>query len=319
VRTEAVADRPVSEGGLVHAMPWWGRAGAWLAAAAGIAVLVAAYAAPYLVPGSFDALYLAFPASIPAGLLALFGVRTALRMRERFSAGAAGLSVLGPGGASTLVRWEDVASVRQRPWLQRLEVADRSGRTVFLEYQLTDFDRLAATVAGHAAVRGPGGATRLGSGAERDDTARHRSHFHAGRARWALPALVPVVVLASIAVFGGVLFVAWALAIGLMGGWLVGWSEIRLEDGALVVHRPFRTRRIPSASLAAVELIMEEDGHHQRPEIAVLLDSGEVMAFSGVREGELQLYAALRRMMEPPSAPTGAPVERTPAAATGAP
>lgn len=45
--------------------------------------------------------------------------------------------------STSLVRWIDISRIRERPYLQRIELLDRSGRRLLkLEYQLQGFERL---------------------------------------------------------------------------------------------------------------------------------------------------------------------------------
>ena len=192
----------------VHAIPAFYRVVFWGCAAGCAAAFVACLAVPFFTAGAFDYLYLAFAGALVTGELALLTASAALRLRMRFVVKPAGLLRSGPGDRYDLLRWDEIVRIRERPLLQRLEVSDRKGRVFFLDYQLDGFSELA----GELAVRAPAawrGDDELASPAfspvARVSGATFQRHWYA---RVFPAAVAPLVIVGSIAIFGGVLILA---------------------------------------------------------------------------------------------------------------
>lgn len=281
----------------VHAVPAIYRVIYWVFAVVCAAAFVACLAVPYFTAGAFDYLYLAFVESLVAGGLALLSASEALRLRERFAVVPPGLLRIEPGGRHELLRWDQIVRVRERPLLQRLEVSASQERVFILEYQLDGFDELAAELAARAPAAWRGGEHGLASAAlgalARDSATTFQRHWSA---RVLPPVIAPVVIAGSIAIFGGVLILAWLLALVAGAAWLRGWRNIRLVPREVVIAYPFRTRRIPVEAVAAVELASDPSaGQYSRPGVMLALVDGNVLWLHGAREGDVALYGALRR------------------------
>lgn len=280
----------------VHAIPAFYRVVFWGCAAGCAAAFVACLAVPFFTAGAFDYLYLAFAGALVTGELALLTASAALRLRMRFVVKPARLLRIGPGDRYDLLRWDEIVRIRERPLLQRLEVSDRKGRVFFLDYQLDGFSELA----GELAVRAPAawrGDDELASPAfspvARVSGATFQRHWYA---RVFPAAVAPLVIVGSIAIFGGVLILAWLIALALGAAWLGGWWSVRLAPREIVIAYPFRTRRIPVADVAAMDLEVDlAEGRRGGRGVVLYLAGGSVVSLRGVREGDVALYGALRR------------------------
>lgn len=175
---------------------------------------VGCLAVPYLVPGSFDALYLAFPAAVILGWLALGVAVAANRLRDRFVVDDAGISCIGPDGRVVSLPWNEVARVRIRNVLQRMELTDQQRtRRIHVTFQLSEFDTLALFVLQRTSTAIPGPAESP---------------------LWILPVGAFLVGAASILIFGGVLLAAWVISLHLLATWLL---SLRAAEPAASVGR----------------------------------------------------------------------------------
>lgn len=169
-------------------------------------------AVPFVFPASFDHLYGAAAGFVLLGASARAVAGAALRVRDRFTAADEGLVLVRPDGSRVVIGWSDITVVRDRPFLQRVDVGDATGRVMRLEYQLDRFEELMTHIMMRLSVGGEDGAHIPHSDA--DYEADHTDivpRLSAGAAamRLAFAAAVPV---ASIYFFGGILIIAWVIA-----------------------------------------------------------------------------------------------------------
>ena len=169
-------------------------------------------AVPFVFPASFDHLYGAAAGFVLLGVSARAVAGAALRVRDRFTAADEGLVLVRPDGSRDVIGWSDITFVRNRPFLQRVDVGDATGRVMRLEYQLDRFDELMTHMTMRLSVTGGDGADNPYSDA--DNEADHtdivpRLSPGAALMRLAVAAAVPV---ASTYFFGGILIIAWVVA-----------------------------------------------------------------------------------------------------------
>lgn len=263
---------------------------AWVGTGVLVLALLACYGVPTLLHGSFTRLYISFAGTLVLAPLCVASLASALRLQDRFIVGDRGLIRTRAGGGATVLAWEDVSSMRDRPLLNRVEITDCDGRRTKLDYRLTDFERLAESVAVRIAETGavPG---------EIEGSTTEITTFHRGGS-WLLPAptLALGVVGGSLLVFGGILIVAWVLAFGLWLSWLSGWRRVVIADGSVLVKYLFRTRRIAGPEIAGVAMEVERNGLHRRAVVIVHLPRRRRLRLAGSREGDLALYGAIERI-----------------------
>lgn len=196
-------------------------------------------------------------------------------------------------GDGRWIRWKEIAGLRNRAFLQRLDLCDAHGRRLAsVEHQVEGADHLFRTIRANVLERAAG-------------SGPYRRRF-GGRAK----AVAPVAGV-WVALTGVLLWIAWAagenllfapllaaaiLAAGFFFAWLEGgedeFVELVLEEDALVLRTWTKTERIPREEVVAVtsELEGSWQGHGHRTRLTL---------GSGVRDltplgDPLEIYAALR-------------------------
>ena len=282
---------------VVHAMAWRYVAVSGAIATVGGVLALTGILVPWTTDGSIAALYLGALAFVVGGMVSRYGVLTAERRRNRFMATGTGLRRLRGDGRSELLPWAAIRQVRQHRLRQCLTVVLPDGEAWVLEFRLSRFPDLAEAVAG----RGAAEIRPSGRGADRAG-ASHRAvaptvAFRASRLRPLLPLAGLAVVGVSLYLYGGILMGGWFL-FGLTAVvWLAGWNRILIEKDAVVVERPFRSRRIPVTEIMNVGIELREEGQgRRRAGVALSLACGRTLSLAGTREGDLPLYTALNQV-----------------------
>src|SRR5690606_10847546 len=127
----------------VYAIPALYRILSWAVVALLVGVAVACAAVPWWMPGHLGWLYAAYLGAVVSGGLSILSITATLRLRFRFTVEERGLVRVDPDGGRALLPWDRIERLRQRPFLQCLDVLDRNGDVIArLEYQLDGFDEL---------------------------------------------------------------------------------------------------------------------------------------------------------------------------------
>lgn len=272
----------------VYAIPALYRILSWAVVALLVGVAVACAAVPWWMPGHLGWLYAAYLGAVVSGGLSILSITATLRLRFRFTVEERGLVRVDPDGGRALLPWDRIERLRQRPFLQCLDVLDRNGDVIArLEYQLDGFDELveeiirrvpaAATVA--TPVRGSSRGVVFGG--------RRAWHAH-------FPVVISVGVLAASWYWaGGIIIGAWVFAIVFLGLWLWGWRRIRVGPAGITVEALVRSRHIPAARILSVDMVTHSDRGNRSLVVVITLVDGSVLAVSGCPEGDLALYRAV--------------------------
>lgn len=193
------------------------RISAWFGVGIFVALVGLSIAAPFLMEGSFDLLYLGFFGSVGAGGIAILQAAYAVRLGERFILTDEALVCLRPGGSIVTLPWTELTRIRERPRLQRTEVSDRTGAIVLrLHHRIEGCSVLMDEIRERrAAALQPvrlGGREHFVEELERADAAgaAPARRLHALSAAL----LAPLALVGSVAVFGGILVIAWVVAVG---------------------------------------------------------------------------------------------------------
>lgn len=265
-------------------------------ATAGGALALTGVLVPWIAAGSIAALYLGALAFVVGGMVCRYGALTAARRRERFRATGPGLMRLRGDGRSELLPWQAIRQVKQHRLRQCLSVVRADGGVWVLEFRLSGFPDLAEAIARRGPARtGASARDAYRTGAsEPADTAAVA--FRASRLRPLFPLAGLAVVGSSVYLYGGILMGGWFLCGLAAVVWLTGWKRILIEEEAVVVERPFRSRRIPLSQIMNVVIELRDEGHgRRRAGVALSLASGRTLSLAGTREGDLPLYTALNR------------------------
>jgi hypothetical protein len=76
-------------------------------------------------------------------LLGLYQIKIVPRLFDTIAITESRIAQQSPNGHSVSMQWDDIASIRERDFLGRLELVSKaSGKTIFIEYQLNDFPKL---------------------------------------------------------------------------------------------------------------------------------------------------------------------------------
>lgn len=188
---------------------------------------------------------------------------------------------------SAMVRWADIAKVRERPFLQRLELMGRDDEVrIRIEYQLHAFERLRAIVLERAVL-------------ERG--------FPEANGTYALPWWHHVRSIGSIVGFS---LLGWYVGgtnpVPGYGGMAVVvvvisweyWSlpyRIRLTDKTLEIAFPGRTQSVPKANVVDVQLTDEFRNQMRVPHVVIqLLPPAKAIQIKGLGLPSSDLYRALK-------------------------
>ena len=282
---------------VVHRIAWPYVAASGVIAAIGAALALAGILVPWIADGSIAGLYAGAVAFVVGGMVARYGVLTAARRRDGFTATGRGLVRLRGNGRYDVLPWTSIRDVRQHRLQQCLSVVRPDGEAWVLEFQLSGFPELAKAIA----ARGSAGPGRSGHAGARAGAQRGREAsavtFRASRLRPLFPLAGLLVVGTSVSLYGGILMGGWLLCGLAAGGWLTGWKRILIDDKAVVVERPFRSRRIPVCEIMDVVFELREEGHGRRSAgVGLSLASGRTIRLAGSREGDLSLFTALDRV-----------------------
>lgn len=245
-------------------------------------------ALPLIRPSSFESIYLGFVGAVFFGVLLLAGARPLAELDDRIRVDDRGIVRVGPQGPRAALRWEDVASVCERPYLQRFEVRDRSGASVIrLEYQIEDFPRLAEFVTQRIASPSTISTGSTGSFAL-------PALFHRKVTAGAIPlALSTLLVVVSLRAFGGIL-IGFALFFGIAFiYWISSWLQIRVDRSAIRVRYLLFTRRIPIADVEHVSLDTESYRGGRVIVLHIHRRGRTPLRIEEVRGGLIPLYRAL--------------------------
>lgn len=204
------------------------------------------------------------------------------------------------GSEPISLAWNEIASMRERPFHHRLELHGVDGFTVLgLEYQFTDFDTLRRIVAERVNW------TNIDDHAE--VALRYPLTLYKSTAFFVVHGLF-IVCASTFAVFTCTRGV-WAGLIGLPLAflWLVDNYKIRVDHDALTLFYPFRTRIIRAADIAEVTMttiIHKQYGMDTAhlPMVEVRLKTGKALTLSGMKGGAVSLFQALR-ILKPSAAP----------------
>lgn len=278
------------------AVPPGARTAAWARAAALAVATLLVMLMPEFADGSFDVVYASFWLGVALGTFAVFAAAAAVRTGGRYYLDDVGLTRIDPLGAPTRIRWSEVTRVRERPILRRLEIA--AGRRVIrVPLAVEDYPDLAASVAGAV---DPAIVERRNE--RRTDTAAVAASEQVFSRSWlaVLPLAIvgPAALVLSLALFGGVLFVAAIIFGGCLFSWLTGWQYVRLGAGTVRIEYPLRTRRIPIGDVVRVDFGRRSQPGEDPSFVDVWLADGDVFRLGRCREGTLALYTALTRGRE---------------------
>lgn len=254
-------------------------------------------ALPLFVPNDFGIVYLGFAVTVVLGLLTLYAASISWRAGVRFELSPDGIARLAPEGSREMLRWEEIAAIRERPFFQRLDLVDAHGRRrMKLPYQLEGFPALAEELA--LRTRTPVSPAEAISLVRRDAPAGAKV-FHRIRSATMLPLVIaPLAPLVSIYFFGGVLILFALIFVVALVGWSRTWHRIRVEPERIVVRYPLRSRRFPRSEIFWVALDAGADEQAQRITVDLYLASGDLLKLRGCREGAVPLFKALHDLWQ---------------------
>ena len=162
---------------------------------------------------------------------------------------------------SGIVRWQDIARVRERTYLQRLELLGRSGALLLkVEYQLAEFERLCAIVLSRAALV--------------QSSAIQAKTFSKGASHHVLSVAV-ILCFTAIGIYAlfekpllGVLFM---LSVVGMCSWeyLTAVHKLELRANDLVAHRPGRHALLRREEIQSIEISDAYANFARLPQVVV--------------------------------------------------
>lgn len=232
---------------------------------------------PYLLP---------ILTMIVFGPLIWYGLRILRILDDYVQVDESGIWYVSPNQRRLFVQWRDIAAVRARDVLQRLELSDAYGRVVMkVEYQLENFERLRAVIYERTRAH------------LKNDSERHT--FSKGRS-------LRVGYGVAIVMFGAAALWAWLEGEPWAAGGFLGvtvyavatflfetqWLEVTPEGP--VIASLVRRRVLPFESIAEISLrnVSEQYGNAVATVHLHLID-GKMLQLTGFQEGSLALYKAL--------------------------
>lgn len=170
------------------------------------------------------------------------------------------------GREAGLVKWSDVARLREREFMQRLELEDGTGTVVArLEYQLRDFSRLRAIVLTNAKLERT---ARPLTGVYQRSMWHHAftigAMFGFAGLGWYVGRQQPLVGYGGMALVVGM--IAWEY-------WTTPF-RIRLAPRKLEIDRPLRRQIVPVEHVAGIEIEDELINHAKHPKVTIRLVAG---------------------------------------------
>lgn len=232
---------------------------------------------PFLLPGLMIIVF---------GPLIWYGLHVLRILDDYVQVDESGIWYVSPNQRRLFVQWRDIAAVRARDTLQRLELCDTHGRVVMkVEYQLEHFERLRAII---------------------HERTKVHLNSEAGQRRFSKGRLLQIGYGVAIAMFGVVALWAWVEgehwpALGLLGvacyaaaTFLFETQWLEVTPNGVVLASLVRNRTIPFESMVEISLrnVSEQYGN----EVATVhlhLSDGNVLQLTGFQEGSLSLYKAL--------------------------
>jgi hypothetical protein len=222
------------------------------------------------------------------GVAAGYSLRVVKRLPlTAFTADEEGLWPTALPRDSSLVRWADIAAVRERPRLQRLELLSVTGELLArLEYQLNGFERLRSIVLERS---------RLDRRAEIPaDGVYEMSPWHHALSMggmlafaalgWYVAEFQPLVGYGTVPVVG---MIAWEY-------WTTPY-RVRADRKGLVVSLPVRTRFIPRHLISGIDLADDFANQMRHPHVVVKLREPErPVLLKRFRQPPVELARALQ-------------------------
>lgn len=269
-------------------MRWAILASPWIC----LALVVLGLSFPYL-PNDGKPRNEAFELGFSIFLSVFFGVLAVLSWRMVRELPHAAVSVNSHGiwrsaddPGSSLVRWSEVSKLRERPYLQRLELLDRSGKRLLkLEYQLHSFERLRSVVlerSSLAPVR-----TELGQ------TFAKGVSYHAFNAA----ALVGFVALGLyVWPINALLAAAALLSVVGLGAWeyLTTAHKVELLPTELLITWPLKKLALSRTEIVALEVSDVFVNHARHPQVLLTHKcSTKPVALRGLGASAVELKLAL--------------------------
>lgn len=174
------------------------------------------------------------------------------------------------GRDARLVRWSDVVGLRERHYLQRLELLDASGKVLHkLEYQLAGFASLRQMVLERAALAVVASGTVL----DLTQPLAKGAMFHAGY--WLM---LVVMLVGVLAVFKEKSFWLLLLPLALFQigrEYVTTVCRLQIDGDVLRVARPFRTEAIPRDEIDRIEIADQLVKGARHPEVGVFVKGRE--------------------------------------------
>jgi hypothetical protein len=185
-----------------------------------------------------------------------------------------------------LVRWADVARLRERDLMQRLELIDRAGAVVArLEYQLRDFSLLRTVVLAHAKLER---ATHSVQGVYQKSKWHHvftiGTMIGFALLGWYVGDEQPLIGYGGMALVVGM--IAWEY-------WTTPF-RIRIRPRQLEIDRPWHCQIVPREHVAGIEIEDELLNHAKHPKVTIrLVNSSKPVNLKAVGLPAVELHQIL--------------------------
>lgn len=265
----------------------WMKIQMWLAAFifSGFAILGAVL---FFVP-SANAKGVGLACMLMFGFFDVFSILMIFRLREKIVINEQGVTSCYPSKEPVTLRWNEIEKLRDRPMLQRLELHGfNSFVMIKLENQLENFDRARALV-----------------------LEKTRFLEQQNVQEITLPAIFPKISAYTIIVFVSFLFFTvlpiicwiqnepWGMLLFLINiAWLFEWYKVEVHPDAILLHYPFRTKRIEASQIAHISMQSLHLKGTVTPIVILTFFDRTTLSLGGTKNGILPFYKALCIMKE---------------------
>jgi hypothetical protein len=220
------------------------------------------------------------------GVFAVLTLTVVRKMWDKVAVDAEGIRYIPSRGNTTILTWDNIATVIANDAGQRIVLGDASGqKTIKLEYQLDDFARLRNVVVARTTFVVRRYASAM--------TVFHRSWINKG---------IFLCFAIGFGIFGclygldhpGAALLFLGLATPCVARVIFDPSRLTITPTAVEITSPARTRTIEFAEISSVDLVNIPGRGNVWAAVILNLRSGEPVRLFRFREGSLALHEALR-------------------------